>query len=512
MKAIKTDVLIIGSGISALMLAELLHEHKNVIILTKSEWKNSNSWKAQGGIAAVTTDDDDWTNHFYDTMTAGNFHNKEEMVALLVKKGPEMVGKLIDLGVPFDKDSYGNLARGKEGAHSKRRILHAGGDQTGKVLIESLYERVATHTTIKKHTSVLELIVSNNRCVGVFAKGREEEPLIYEAEHIVLATGGAGMLYPVTSNDETVTGDGIAMAYRAGARLTDLEFIQFHPTMLVHNHVCYGLVSEALRGEGAILENAQGEPIMEGIHPYKDLAPRDIVARRIFEFTSKNEPIYLNINMIDNFSSRFPTITSLCKKATIDITKGKIPVAPGAHFLMGGICTNEFGETTVDGLYAIGEVACTGVHGANRLASNSLLEGIVFAEQCKNKILQKESTKIEPYEVKGLNELQVPLLNKTELQQKMFEYVGLVRNEESLQKMKTWLQPYQSEGAYFSLSKDEYERFNMAQLAYLITTSALNRKESRGGHYRSDYPKPCNYGEQKFIIKELNNYEYYSFT
>lgn len=508
MKAIKTDVLIIGSGISALMLAELLHGHKNVIILTKSEWKNSNSWKAQGGIAAVTTDDDDWTSHFYDTITAGNFHNKEEVVELLVKKGPFMIGKLMELGVPFDRDSNGILLRGKEGAHSNRRILHAGGDQTGKEIVKTLHERVATHTTIKEQTQALELMVSSGRCVGVWARTEEDQPIVYEADHIVLATGGVGMLYPITSNAETVIGDGLAMAYRAGVQLADLEFIQFHPTMLVQNGECFGLVSEAVRGEGAVLENEHGEPIMEGIHPLKDLAPRDIVARRIFEFTSKGEKIYLNIKMIDHFSSRFPTITSLCRQANVDLTEGKIPVAPGAHFLMGGVLTNEYGETNIERLYAIGEVACTGVHGANRLASNSLLEGIVFAEQCKTSILQKGIEVPVSYEFPRLMECSVPLVSIETLQQKMFQHVGLVRTETLLQQMKTWLQPYQQEGAFFGLSKEAYERFNMAQIAYLITTSALERKESRGGHYRLDYPQQNEQDEQRLIIKEVNHVAY----
>ncbi|WP_078552650.1 L-aspartate oxidase [Bacillus alkalicellulosilyticus] len=489
------DVIIIGSGLAGLMAAEILSTHKNVIIITKSNVECSNSSMAQGGIAAAIDKEDSWSDHFFDTIVAGSFHNNEAVTKLLVQKGPEMIEKLIELGVNFDRDNDGNYSLGKEGAHQRRRILHAGGDATGKELVTKLIERVKKHTTIIEHETAIDLLVSNTGCYGVITHTQNEQEKIYLAPHTILATGGAGQLYEVTSNCEQVTGDGMALAYRAGALLADMEFIQFHPTMLVKDGKAYGLVSEAVRGEGARLLTEQGTYLMDGKHEQMDLAPRDVVARAIFEQLSLGKPLFLDISSIPDFQSRFPSVTELCIKAGLEIEDGRIPVAPGAHFMMGGVVTDEQGQTTVPGLYAIGEVARTGVHGANRLASNSLLEGIVFASELASFILSANRLKAPLVVLSNRDELKArdfELPNVYEIQGLMSQFVGIVRNKQGLETALQWVKSYEKaiwNNQEYRLKIDEKTICNMLTVCYFIISAALERTESRGGHFRSDAPQ-----------------------
>jgi L-aspartate oxidase len=490
------DVVIIGSGIAALTAAYQLSPEKNVIVITKSKKTNSNSLLAQGGVAVSLGKEDTWYSHFNDTIIAGSQHNRIEAVETLVKNGPAYLLKLIENGMKFDLDENNNLLLGKEGAHSTRRILHAGGDATGRELIEHMLDKIKNRIEIIEDEIAIDLITQNHRCVGVDTKCINGTIKHYYGANIILATGGCGGLYSFTSNDESITGDGLAMAYRAGAELTDLEFIQFHPTLLNINGKSYGLISEAVRGEGAILVREDGTRIMKSVHPLEDLAPRDIVARTIFHEMINGNKVYLDISMIENFEEHFPTITALCNSQGVSIQEGLIPVIPGAHFSMGGIKTDERGRTSINGLYAVGEVACTGVHGANRLASNSLLEGIVYGNLVADEILS--NTVVPRFVHRDLKrtELQkIDLPTKKQIQQMMMEYVGIVRDKNRLQVAVEWFERYKKEfeGYSFSvLKKEQLVLINMITVGWLIATSALMRTESRGGHFRADYPKEEN--------------------
>jgi L-aspartate oxidase len=487
------DVVIIGSGLVALTVAARLSEHKHVIILTKSKMTNSNSMLAQGGVAAAISKEDHWRKHYKDTMSAGWNSNDESAVQQLVKEGPLYIKKLIQEGMKFDSNHDGTLQLGMEGAHSVRRILHAGGDATGRSLVNFMLECISDRVTIIEDEMAVDLIVHENRCIGVITKNSHEQLNTYFSQATILATGGCGGLFSFTSNDTTVTGDGIALAYRAGAELIDLEFIQFHPTLLYVNEKAVGLVSEAVRGEGAVLVDNSGRRIMEGLHPKKDLAPRDIVARAIYREIKQGKKIYLNIENVTDFNKRFPSITELCEKYGIPLENQLIPIVPGAHFLMGGVKTNLVGATSVMGLYAIGETACTRVHGANRLASNSLLEAIVFANRLAHYLLSKKKEKrIIPKKIYHAAVFHFPLPKHEEIQNIMMRYVGIERSYEGLLKAKRWFEHYNiydlMQVPGMMMTKEQTNIVNMMITGWLITTSALQRTESRGAHYRTDYP------------------------
>ncbi|WP_096201442.1 L-aspartate oxidase [Bacillus sp. FJAT-45350] len=510
----KADVVIIGSGLAGLMAAEILSVEKNVIIITKSKIQHSNSMMAQGGIAAAFDEDDDWRDHFFDTIVAGGYHNDEEMTKKLVQKGPEMINKLIELGVQFDRDDDGNYSLGKEGAHGRRRILHAGGDATGKELVQRLINRVEKKVTIYEDEMALDLLVQNNKCIGVTTKTLSGDMIQTIAPHTILATGGVGQLYKVTSNCQSLTGDGMAMAYRAGAELVDMEFVQFHPTMLVKNNKGYGLISEAVRGEGARLVTNLGHYIMENVHELKDLAPRDVVAREIHRVnTEEDELLYLDISTIKDFEKRFPSITKICKQAGVQLEEGRIPVAPGAHFIMGGVSTNERGATSINGLYAIGEVSKTGVHGANRLASNSLLEAIVFANELAQEIIKNPKQAEDLMKIPTLLEKRFDLPTKEEIQDIMTKYVGIVRNDKGLEKAKKWFENYLDfiyKNGNYDLSIEQKTICNLMTIGYLITSSALMRNESRGGHYREDKPLSNEQWLQYNVFCSITNKDVYT--
>jgi L-aspartate oxidase len=487
------DVLIVGSGVAALQLAALLSKNINVRVITKSKVKNANSYLAQGGIAVALGKQDHPSKHFMDTLKAGRFYNNEESVRAIVNEAPALIREIFAKGSVFDKDQNGEMLLGMEGAHSEKRIVHSGGDATGKNVVEYLLSQLKENITIEEDIFAYELIIKEDRCIGVKGKKPDGEIQAYYGNHVILATGGCGQLYTYTSNAETVTGDGIVMAYLAGAEIVDMEFNQFHPTLLYIDGETRGLVSEAVRGEGAILVTDDGTPIMEGVHPLKDLAPRHVVSQKIYEYVSKGTNIYLDIRCIPNFTERFPTITEICTENGVDLSQGRIPVVPGSHFLMGGIKTDLIGRTSIDGLFAIGEASCTGLHGANRLASNSLLEGLYQGKKLSEwineaplKPLTAEPEKIsESFIQKRAN---LPEL-KT-LQANMMARVGIVRNSEILIEQKNWLAQFKVNEMtnLDGYTSQDIERIFMVLVAELMTDSALERTESRGGHYRSDYP------------------------
>ncbi|WP_286230244.1 L-aspartate oxidase [Neobacillus mesonae] len=491
------DVLIIGSGVAALRLATLISQDKNVRILTKSFIKNTNSYMAQGGIAAAIGIHDDPSKHFADTLEAGRFHNDEETVREILNEAPLLIQELSKEGNIFDQTEDGNLLLGLEGAHSEKRIVHSGGDATGKNLIDYLIRNLTDNIRMEENTFAYQLILDQKqkRCIGVKAKSGDGTIRHFYGEYVVLATGGCGQLYSYSSGAPTVTGDGIAMAYLAGAEISDMEFIQFHPTLLYKNEETKGLISEAVRGEGAVLVTADGTPIMEGVHPMKDLAPRHVVSQTIFNYTEKGQDVYLDISAIRDFKQRFPSITAICEYNGVNLLEGRIPVVPGSHFSMGGIKTDLIGRTSINGLFAIGEAACTGLHGANRLASNSLLEGLYQGKRLSqwiNKNMEKTLGVRHrvPKPIQPVQEKKSVLPDVQVLKERMMKMVGIVRSKELLEDQKNWLQQLHL-NAFIELDSYSIEDINaifMYITAYLITDAAWHRTESRGGHYRSDFP------------------------
>lgn len=499
-------VLIIGSGVAAFQLAKQLSNHRNVMIITKSKIKRSNSYLAQGGIAGALGQKDSPRKHMVDTLAAGEYHNDESLVQELTNKAPLLLQELIQSGCPFDRDESGELLFGMEGAHSEKRIIHSGGDATGKAMIDFFHENTRSHLEIKENIFVFELIIDQQtkRCLGVKGKSPDGRIHTFYAEHIVLATGGCGQLYQYTSNDENVTGDGIALAYRAGAQISDMEFIQFHPTLLYKDGKTRGLVSEAVRGEAGRLVTDSGKYLMDGVHELADLAPRHIVAQSIFGALEQGKKVFLDLSAIQNFSNRFPTIAKLCEENSIDINKQLLPVVPGAHFLMGGVKTDAIGRTNIPSLYAIGEVARTGIHGANRLASNSLLEGLFMGKNLAEYIKSQAPVELTiPVQVEQESKhLRLP--NIETIKQMMMQKAGIVRTEVELLELKAWLESFQIEKLIQmnveEASEQEITKIFMLTTAWLITKSALERTESRGGHFRRDYPVS---DDNKWLKKEI---------
>lgn len=428
-----------------------------------------------------------------------------------MKKGSNYIQKLAQEGFPFDYDANQTLSLGKEGAHSRRRILHAGGDATGKAIITYLHQQLSTAIEIITNRTVIELIIERNRCIGVQTIDEEGVVSNLYAEEVVLATGGCGALFGVTSNHPDMLGEGLGLAYQAGAILTDLEFIQFHPTLLWKDNQSFGLISEAVRGEGARLVTDNGDFIMKNVHPLLDLAPRDVVARTIQTVRNKGTDVFLDISQIKGFSNRFPSITTLCEEANVNIAKGLLPVAPGVHFAMGGVQTDKYGRTSVAGLYAVGEVACTGVHGANRLASNSLLEGLVYGQQVARHISklpnkQQRNRKDEANIHDGLQCNKISLPEQAEIKKIMAKYAGIQRDYQGLQVAKKWLENFFVHQPIASVPSTQKAQYNQLTASWLLVTSALARNESRGAHYRMDFPENREAWENKHIqrYKEID--------
>jgi L-aspartate oxidase len=498
--AVQSDVVVIGTGIAGLYTALNINENYRVTVLTKTALEINNSNLAQGGIAACVSPGDDFEAHYRDTMRAGAYHNHREHTRILIEEAPENIERLLQYGVELDRDEEGKLLVTREGGHSKRRVLHAK-DATGREIIRGLGEEIHRRRNVQvhEHAWTTRLVISPKGLTGVAAINKDGKQAIYQARYIVLATGGVGQIYKNTTNPWVATGDGIAMAYEAGAEIHDMEFIQFHPTaMYTDTPGQKFLISEAVRGEGAILRNVHGEAFMEKYHELKDLAPRDIVARSIFaEIIKTDQPhVYLDITHKDEafIRHRFPTIYSHCLKEGIDMTKEWIPVAPAEHYIMGGVHTDDHGRTNIEGLYACGECACTGVHGANRLASNSLLEGLVFGKRVAEDINEK-LTKSSPSEAISIGWIGVEIGKKEEelsvlknkLKDIMDRHVSIIRTEEGLKqaqnevkRIKEILEENRENAIPY------YELKNMIIVALLIIEDALRRKESLGGHFRQD--------------------------
>jgi L-aspartate oxidase len=520
----RTDFLVIGSGIAgltyALKVAQQFPE-KKVLLMTKAAADETNTKYAQGGIAVVNDpENDSFEKHIEDTLIAGDGLCNEKVVEIVVKEGPDRVKEIIEWGASFDKEKDGDYKRGKEGGHSEFRILHHK-DVTGKEMERALLDAVTKQANIEfiKHYFVVDIITQHHlgylvnkatpdvECYGVYVLNLHTNQIEkFLAKVTLMATGGNGQVYRTTTNPSIATGDGVAMVYRAKGRIENMEFIQFHPTALYEPGAGGQafLITEAVRGDGGILRNKNGEAFMEKYDPRKDLAPRDIVARAIDSEMKRTgtEHVWLDCRHFskEKFTEHFPNIYEKCLSIGIDITKNMIPVAPAAHYSCGGIKTDEWGRSSIRNLYACGECASTGLHGANRLASNSLLEAMVFAHRCFVDVTEKISLisfneHIPDWNARGTTEPREMILitqSLKELQLVMSDYVGIVRNDVRLQRAMRRLdllweeteQLYEST----SVSPQLLELRNMITVGYLIVKGASFRKESRGLHYNTDYP------------------------
>ncbi len=503
------DYLVLGSGSAGLTFALRVSQRGSVALVTKKERTDSNTNWAQGGIAGVFGPDDDPELHVQDTLIAGAGLCHEDAVRVLVTEGPDRIRELIEFGANFNRDAHGDLSLGREGGHSRRRIIHTA-DLTGREVEHTLVETVRAHPNISvfEHHFAVDLIVQDGRCCGAWVLDEATGQIApFVAGATLLATGGAGQVYPFTTNPGIATGDGVAMAWRAGADIADMEFIQFHPTSLYHPDAKSFLISEAVRGEGGILRRKDGTAFMAEYDPErKDLAPRDIVARAIDSEIKKtgDECVYLDVTHLDpaEIKTHFPTIYARCLSFGIDITTDQIPVVPAAHYSCGGVVTDLQGRTTIDRLYACGEVASTGVHGANRLASNSLLEALVFGKRAADDALARaprdgcRDVPEYPNAARRVSPINHALLAalRHRLQTVMQKYVGIVRSDSRLQKAADAVRIIRQEAQPLyddCLPSDEgLELRNLIEVAVLIIACARRRHESRGLHYTTDYPHP----------------------
>ncbi|HOC07087.1 MAG: L-aspartate oxidase [Bacillota bacterium] len=492
------DVVIIGGGVAGLYTALLAAESgKNILLLAKTELDESNTQEAQGGIAASVSEQDTPRLHLLDTFSAGAGLCDYEAVRTLVEEGPAGINDLIQMGVNFDQNEYG-LALTKEGAHSLRRILHARGDATGKVIREALTARLRFYAniTVRTHTFALDLIMTESGCAGLYCLDPTGQLVTIYAANTVIASGGACNLFAITTNPPVATGDGIAMAWRAGVPVGDMEFVQFHPTALMLEGAPHFLISEAVRGEGALLLNDNGERFMPRYHAQGELAPRDAVCRAMLAEMEKTgaRNLWLDVSPLkgEDFPNRFPTIYRKCTEYGLDLPGDLIPVAPAAHYFIGGIITDINGWTGVPALFACGEASCTGVHGANRLASNSLLEALVFGRRIAQAIIKSDNKPLHADcplpELLPANTDAPAIID--ELGKTMWQYVGLRRDETGLKKAQEILDTLTDKAGMGTYGdRSSMELVNMLTLAKLVTEGALLRKESRGGHYRLDYPR-----------------------
>ena len=516
----KYDFLVIGSGIAGLTYALKVAALGTVAIITKKQRAESNTNYAQGGIAAVMAKDDSLELHVRDTLEAGAGLCKEDVVRTIVSEGPALVRELIDFGVKFTEkeNERGQYDLGREGGHTRRRVMHAG-DITGREIERALLAQVARHQniTVLEESLAIDLITTQklgasgpNQCLGCYALDKKRNVVeVFAAKITLLATGGSGKVYLYTTNPDIASGDGVAMAYRAGASISDMEFIQFHPTCLYDRRAKSFLISEAVRGEGAVLRGPDGEPFMQRYHAMADLAPRDIVARAIDAEMKRTgaDCVTLDITHKDPefVKKRFPNIYAKCLEYGYDMTKKPLPVVPATHYQCGGVVTNVDGETELVGLLAAGEVGCTGLHGANRLASNSLLEALVVGHRAAEVALRQHAAletpriALPPWEsgnAADADELVVVTHNWGEIRRLMWDYVGIVRTDKRLLRARARIQNLQREINQFywdyKVTPDLIELRNLALVAELIIESALQRKESRGLHYTLDYPEHDN--------------------
>ncbi len=516
----KTDVLIIGSGISGLSLAIKLAKMASdidIFLISKERLKDCNTYYAQGGIASVWSAQDSFEKHIQDTLIAGDGLCNENVVREIIKQGPDRIKDLINWGVEFTRDSEGAYELGKEGGHSERRILHVS-DQTGKSIVETLIEHVKNINRISIHEGwcAVNLYVRDLKCYGAYVLEENTEQIYNIAAKVtILATGGAGKIYLYTTNPDVASGDGIGLAYRAGAMISNMEFYQFHPTCLYHPFAKNFLITEAMRGEGAVLKDKKGRTFMENYHPLKDLAPRDIVSRAIDAELKKTGDDYILLDIAsykesDFIKKHFPGIYEKCLKFNIDITQEPIPVVPAAHYCCGGVVAGIDGKTDVKNLYVIGESSCTGLHGANRLASNSLLEGIVCAHNCALTINNDlDSLKVKDFEEWEIRSA-VPSTdgvgitqNWDEIRTTMQNFVGIVRSDRRLKRALRRMNLFSDEIDYYywnyQIDKNLVELRNLSMVAEIIIRCAMSRKESRGTHYNEDYPEKAKIARPSFI-------------
>ncbi len=521
MRVEKTDILVIGSGVAGLLLARKVARSADVVIVTKKEGSASNTYYAQGGIAAVADDEDSFELHIADTIEAGQGLCHRDAVEITVREGPARIRELEELGVRFNRDeSSGSYRLGREGGHSASRIVHFH-DVIGRELEEVLLDEVRKTPNIAlldEHLAI-DLVGGSDRGVkGCYVLDRRRnEIFVYLARHTVVATGGAGKIYLYTSNPDVASGDGIAMAYRAGAEISNLEFVQFHPTSLYHPKVKSLLISEALRGEGAVLRTTAGEEFMARYDDRRELAPRDIVARAIDSELKNSGEKYVLLDITEKpadwLEKRFPFVYERCLHYGIDISREPIPVVPAAHYMCGGVRSDMEGRTNLPGLSVVGETACSGVHGANRLASNSLLEAIVLSHRCAERLKIERGTEIETdLDIGGCPRTGDPKTLETVIldhdwdlvRRVMWDYVGIVRSEERLRLARERIgqirETVERLYAEYGVSLDMVELRNIALVSSLVVQSAIARKESRGLHYMIEYPEKDPEWEKDSII------------
>ncbi len=506
---LQTDYLVIGSGIAGLYFALEASAHGTVTIVTKKGASDSNTNWAQGGIAAVLGDDDTLEEHVADTLRVGEGLCKEDIVKGVIEEGPAHVRRLAELGVAFARNEKGDFDLGREGGHGKRRVAHYQ-DATGHAIQMALLDAVAKNPRIRildNHIAVDLLSMAKYggeaACFGAYIlNNATSEVMTVVARATVLASGGAGKVYIYTSNPDVATGDGMAMAYRIGAQVANMEFVQFHPTVLYHPHAKSFLISETLRGEGGILRLADGSEFMDKYHPLASLGPRDVVARAIDNELKRSgqDSVFLDMTHLDStfVRERFPTIADHCSKLGIDIAKNPIPVVPAAHYQCGGVVCDANGQTTVRNLFAIGETSSSGLHGACRLASNSLLEGVVYGARAAKAVKATElvrPSQVAPWHsgnATDSNDAIVVALNWEEVRRFMWSYVGIVRSEKRLNRALRRIELLRQEITEyywdFKVTSDVVELRNLALVAHLIVESARRRKESRGLHYTLDFP------------------------
>jgi L-aspartate oxidase len=508
--SVRGDFLVIGSGIAGLRAAISLAEAGRVVILTKADPRESNTGYAQGGIAAAIGGDDSPDLHARDTIAAGDGLCVSDAVHVLTQDGPRYVRELIEWGAAFDRDGNGQPALGREAAHSVRRVLHAR-DATGREIGRVLWQKVAAHprVTVFDDALAMALVVHEGVCRGAEFIDRHGAVEQVDAGRTLIATGGAGQVFRETTNPAIATGDGIAIAFEAGARVADLEFVQFHPTVLNAEGAPRFLLSEALRGEGARLVNEAGERFVQRYEPAGDLASRDLVARAIVrEVQRTGAPVYLTMAHLDPefVRRRFPTIAEACRHAGLDLAADRIPVSPAAHYLMGGVETDLYGRTSVERLFAAGEAACTGVHGANRLASNSLLEGLVFGARAAEAMIDSSrassfGSALAVTDRNSDSRAEVP--DAMVIRDVMWRHAGLVRSRAELEaavvRLEEWRAAVHRRRAELPGDRELRRIASLATVGCLIARAALRREESRGGHFRADFPQRDDIHWQKHV-------------
>ena len=507
----ETDFVVVGAGVAGLSAAIELASAGRVLIVAKDSLRESSSEYAQGGIAAALSDDDEVELHEHDTIVAGDGLCDVEAVHTLVEEAPAAIERLIEWGAAFDREGA-KLLFAREGAHSRNRVLHAHGDSTGREIVRTLRHKARSIENISFHTfaAVTDLLRQEGEIAGVLAfDEKTQQTVSVSARAVLLATGGLGRVFENTTNPDVATGDGVACAYRAGAAVSDIEFVQFHPTALYVPSAPRFLLSEALRGEGAYLRNASGERFMERYHPLKELAPRDVVSRAIvMELRATGDPsAFLDLTHLPPsfVRDRFPRIYETCMQYGVDLERTPAPVRPAAHYAMGGVKTDLLGRTSLQRLFAAGEVACTGVHGANRLASNSLLEGVVFGARAGQAMSALPPMSVGRPELVDI--LKFPAITERDLRAIAWNACGVLRNGPELVAAYKRL----SSRAFEECSAPDRAKFelrNMHQVALLLSLAAIAREESRGGHYRTDFPfRSAAYEKHSVICASRHNGE-----